>query len=124
MMATRIMTMPAILLPTNLGAKTGWYGFSNLSDSELLASEANALVTHSIRTGGHTMVRSSQGRKCRSSKGILRDRYYGGTERTPVYRVVDNKRFGVAIHAYGGVTSNSGTRINGDVYNNLVAWKA
>ena len=44
----------AIILPTNLGAKTGWYGFSNLSDSELLASEANVSGYPFDKDGGHT----------------------------------------------------------------------
>jgi hypothetical protein len=28
------------------------------------------------------------------------------------------------VHAYGGATTNSGTRIITPVYNNMVAWKA
>ena len=47
----------------------------------------------------------------------------GGQSGSAVYRIADGARYAVAIHAYGGATSNSGTRITSEVYNNLVAWK-
>ena len=43
----------------------------------------------------------------------------GGQSGSAVYRIVDGKRVGVAVHAYGGATTNSGTRISTPVYNNL-----
>jgi V8-like Glu-specific endopeptidase len=48
----------------------------------------------------------------------------GGQSGSAVYRIKNGKRFGFAIHAYGGATVNSGTRINMPVYNNINAWKA
>jgi hypothetical protein len=33
------------------------------------------------------------------------------------------RRIGVAIHAYGGATANSGTRISAEVFANLENWK-
>ena len=33
-------------------------------------------------------------------------------------------RYGIAIHAYGGATTNSGTRIVKPIFDNMVAWKA
>jgi len=32
--------------------------------------------------------------------------------------------YGVAVHAYGGATTNSGTRIVLPVFQNMVTWKA
>ena len=49
---------------------------------------------------------------------------FGGQSGSAVYRIVDGKRYAFAIHAYGGATTNSGTRIVTPVYNNMVAWKA
>ena len=49
---------------------------------------------------------------------------YGGQSGSAVYRVIDGNRYGIAIHAYGGSTTNSGTRIRTPVYNNMKAWKA
>ena len=48
----------------------------------------------------------------------------GGQSGSAVYRIVNGKRFGVAVHAYGGATTNSGTRIVSPVYSNMVAWRA
>ena len=49
---------------------------------------------------------------------------FGGQSGSAVYRIVNGKRYAFAIHAYGGATTNSGTRIVTPVYNNMVAWKA
>ena len=48
----------------------------------------------------------------------------GGQSGSAVYRIVNGQRYAFAIHAYGGATTNSGTRIVTPVYNNMVAWKA
>ena len=49
----------------------------------------------------------------------------GRPERRRVYRIVRTaQRIAVAIHAYGGATTNSGTRISPPVFRNLAAWKA
>jgi len=39
----------------------------------------------------------------------------GGQSGSAVYRIINGGRFAVAVHAYGGATANSGTRINADV---------
>jgi V8-like Glu-specific endopeptidase len=49
---------------------------------------------------------------------------FGGQSGSAVYRIINGARYGVAIHAYGGSTSNSGTRIVTPVFNNMVNWKA
>jgi glutamyl endopeptidase len=48
----------------------------------------------------------------------------GGQSGSAVYRIISGGHYGIAIHAYGGATANSGTRIVQPVFNNLVAWKA
>ena len=48
----------------------------------------------------------------------------GGQSGSAVYRIINGARMAVAVHAYGGATSNSGTRINAEVYNRMTSWKA
>jgi hypothetical protein len=48
----------------------------------------------------------------------------GGQSGSAAYRIINGVRYGVAIHAYGGASTNSGTRIIQPVYDNMVAWKA
>ena len=54
--------------------------------------------------------------------------WYENDGATPVpgwtKRIIDGQRYAVAIHAYGGAVTNSGTRIIMEVYNNMAAWKA
>ena len=48
----------------------------------------------------------------------------GGQSGAVVYVIRDGARVGVAVHAYGGATTNSGTRISEPVFQNLTNWKA
>ena len=48
----------------------------------------------------------------------------GGQSGSAVYRIVNGSRIAVAVHAYGGATANSATRINAEVFNNITSWKA
>ena len=48
----------------------------------------------------------------------------GGQSGSAVYRIVNGNRYAFAVHAYGGASANSGTRIVTPVFNNFVAWKA
>ncbi|MEU0739143.1 M12 family metallopeptidase [Streptomyces sp. NPDC006134] len=77
----------AIIIPTELGSTTGWFGSGAWPDAGLLQTA-------------------------------------GGQSGSAVYRVVNGGRYGFAVHAYGGVTVNSGTGNAQPVYDNLVAWRA
>jgi V8-like Glu-specific endopeptidase len=48
----------------------------------------------------------------------------GGQSGAPVWRLVNGSRYGVAVHAYGGQTTNSGTRVTSPVATNIANWKA
>ncbi len=48
----------------------------------------------------------------------------GGQSGSAIYQIRDGGRSAVAVHAYGGATANSGTRINRAVFDNLTKWKA
>jgi V8-like Glu-specific endopeptidase len=114
----------AIIIPTDLGSTVGWFGFGAFSDAVIMASQGNISGYPGDKPGGtqwydHRGIASVNSRKV----------YYdidtaGGQSGSAVYRIDNGHRYGMAIHAYGGATTNSGTRIVAPVYNNLVAWKA
>lgn len=114
----------AINIPTQLGNTVGWFGIGVYSDADLNSVTANIAGYPGDKPSG-TMWYDSR----RIASVNTRKVYYdidtaGGQSGAAVYRIINGGRFGVAIHAYGGATTNSGTRINTAVYNNLIAWKA
>ncbi|MGW5216120.1 trypsin-like serine peptidase [Streptomyces sp. NPDC004051] len=115
----------AIIIPTELGSTTGWFGFGAWPDADLLKSTGNISGYPGDRTPSGTQWYDARGI---SSVNALKVYYdidtAGGQSGSAVYRVVDGARYGIAVHAYGGATVNSGTRITRPVYDNLVAWKA
>jgi V8-like Glu-specific endopeptidase len=111
----------AIILPTDLGDTTGWFGFGVYSDSTLLDSVGNIAGYPGDKPSG-TMWYDA---KRIGSVGPRRVSYEidtaGGQSGSAVYRIVDGKRRAFAIHAYGG---NHGPRVVSPVYNNMANWKA
>jgi glutamyl endopeptidase len=111
----------AIILPTDLGNTTGWFGFGVYSDATLLASVGNIAGYPGDKPTG-TMWYDA---KRIGSVGPRRVSYEidtaGGQSGSAVYRIVSGNRRAFAIHAYGG---NHGPRIVAPVYANMVNWKA
>jgi len=114
----------AIILPTNLGDRTGWLGFGAYSDATLLASVANISGYPGDKPAGTQWYHARRVTAVGPRKVHYDVDTYGGQSGSGVYRVVNGGRYAIAVHAYGGGSSNSGTRITSEVYNNLVAWKA
>lgn len=114
----------AILLPTPLGNTTGWLGFGAYSDATLLASTANISGYPGDKPAGTQWYHARRVTSVGARKVYYDVDTYGGQSGSAVYRIVSGARYAVAVHAYGGATSNSGTRITSGVYNNLVAWRA
>lgn len=114
----------AIIIPTDLGSTTGWFGFGAWPDADLLKTTGNISGYPGDKPSG-TQWYDARGI---SSVNPLKVYYdidtAGGQSGSAVYRVVNGARYGIAIHAYGGATTNSGTRITRPVYDNLVAWRA
>jgi V8-like Glu-specific endopeptidase len=114
----------AIIIPTEVGNTVGWFGFGAFSDADILASQGNISGYPGDKPAGtqwydHRSIASVDSRKI----------YYdidtaGGQSGSAVYRIADGHRYGMAVHAYGGATTNSGTRIVLPVFNNYLAWKA
>jgi glutamyl endopeptidase len=114
----------AIILPTDLGNRVGWFGFGAYSDQDLLATTGSIAGYPGDKAVGTLWCDSH---KIASVDG--RKIYYdidtaGGESGSTVYRIINGSRYGIAIHTYGGPITNSGTRITTPVFNNMVAWKA
>lgn len=114
----------AIIIPTNLGNTVGWLGFGVYGDSDLRQTTGNISGYPGDKPTGtqwydYHRIASVSNRKV----------YYdidtaGGQSGSAVYRIKNGGRYAFGIHAYGGSSVNSGTRIVTAVYNNMVAWKA
>jgi glutamyl endopeptidase len=114
----------AIIISTDLGNTVGWFGFGVYSDSDLLSVTGNISGYPGDKPTGTQWYDS---RIIASVNGLKI--YYdidtaGGQSGSGVYRIINGQPYGIAIHAYGGATTNSGTRITMPVYNNMIAWKA
>ena len=114
----------AIILPTDLGNTVGWFGFGVYSDADLLASIGNISGYPGDKPSGTQWYDSRKIASVNSLKVYYDIDTAGGQSGSAVYRIINNVRYAVAIHAYGGSVTNSGTRIVTSVYNNMVAWKA
>lgn len=114
----------AIILPSDLGNTTGWFGFGVWSDSDLLSSIGNISGYPGDKPSGTQWYDYHQIASVDSRKVYYDIDTYGGQSGSAVYRIINGNRYGIAIHAYGGATTNSGTRIVTPVFNNMLAWKA
>jgi glutamyl endopeptidase len=114
----------AIILSKDLGNTVGWFGFGVYSDADLLASVGNIAGYPGDKPAGTLWYDSHKIASVNSLKVYYDIDTYGGQSGSAVYRIINGGRYGIAIHAYGGATTNSGTRIVTPVYNNMVAWKA
>ena len=114
----------AIILSTDLGARTGWFGFGVWPDAELVASTGNIAGYPADQAAGTLWYDFHKIASVNARKVYYDIDTFGGQSGSAVYRIISGKRYGIAIHAYGGATTNSGTRISTPVFNNMVAWKA
>ncbi len=114
----------AIIIPSELGNTVGWFGYGVYSDAVLKASTANISGYPGDKPSGTQWYDAHAIAAVDSRKVFYDIDTMGGQSGSAVYRIVDGKRVGVAVHAYGGATTNSGTRISTPVYNNMTLWKA
>ena len=114
----------SITIPTNLGNTVGWYGFGVYSDADLVATVANIAGYPGDKPVGTQWYDSHKIASVNATKVYYDIDSAGGQSGSAVVRIINGARYGIAIHAYGGATTNSGTRITTAVYNNMVAWKA
>jgi V8-like Glu-specific endopeptidase len=112
-----------IILPTPLGNTVGYFGFANLNDASLNGLLANNSGYPADKPSGTQWYNAGRVSSITSRKIYYMLDTYGGQSGSPVWRNLNGQRHAVGIHAYGGCP-NSATRINTDVYNNMLAWRA
>ena len=113
----------AIILTTPLGNAVGSFGFGVYSDADLLATTANISGYPGDKPSGTHWFHARKVTSVNPLKVFYDIDTAGGQSGAPVWRVIGNDRIAIAVHAYGGSTANSGTRITAAVHANLVAWK-
>jgi len=115
----------AIVLPTPLGDTVGTLGFASPVDATLLASVANVTGYPGDKAHGSELWYDTKQIAAVSPTKVHYDiDTAGGQSGAAVYIIRDGQRLAVAVHAYGGPTTNSGTRISAPVFANLTNWKA
>jgi V8-like Glu-specific endopeptidase len=114
----------AIVIPSQLGNTVGWFGFGVYSDADLLASIGNISGYPGDKPAGTQWYDFHKIASVNTRKVYYDIDTAGGQSGSVVYRIINGGRFAVAIHAYGGATTNSGTRIVTPVFNNMISWKA
>lgn len=114
----------AIIIPTDLGNTTGWFGFGVFSDADLTSSVGNISGYPGDKPAGTQWYDAHKIASVNSRKVYYDIDTFGGQSGSAVYRIMSGGRYGIGIHAYGGATTNSATRIVKPVFDNMVAWKA
>jgi glutamyl endopeptidase len=115
----------AIVIPTPLGDTVGTIGFGVFNDDELAGAALNIAGYPGDKAPGTLWFDSHLVARTGPTKVHYDIDTAGGQSGAAAY-VVDpqDSRIAVAIHAYGGATTNSGTRISAPVFRNLTDWKA
>jgi glutamyl endopeptidase len=114
----------AIIVPSDVGSTVGWFGFGVFPDSDLSSALGNISGYPGDKAAGTQWYDARKIASVTSQKIFYDIDTAGGQSGSAAYRVVNGARYGIAVHAYGGATTNSGTRITQPVYDNLVRWKA
>ncbi|MEU7811079.1 trypsin-like peptidase domain-containing protein [Pseudonocardia sp. NPDC049154] len=114
----------AIILNTDLGSTVGWFGYQVLNDADLTASTVNIAGYPGDKPAGTMWFQANKVASVGPRKVFYDIDTAGGQSGAPVWRLVNGSRYGVAVHAYGGQTTNSGTRVTSPVATNIANWKA
>lgn len=119
----------AIMLPedSRYGDQLGWFGYASRADDYLRGLAVN--ISGYPGDGGPAHVDGTQWYDSRTVADVQERQItyeadtYGGQSGAPVWETTaDGGRYGVAIHTFGTSVHNGGTRITGDVFDNIVAW--
>ena len=113
----------AIILPSAFPQNIGYFGFGVFQDATLLGATANVAGYPGDKPSGTLWYDERAVGSVKPDKVFYAADTAGGQSGACVYIVRDGQRVGIAVHAYGGATANSGTRISSQVFANLTAWK-
>lgn len=118
-----------IILPADkpLGNQLGWFGYAARPDDYLRGITLN--LSGYPGDGGPSHIDGTQWFHSRAVRDVLEKQLtyeidtYGGQSGSPVWEMTsDGSRYGVAIHTFGTAVNNGGTRVTGEVFNNVVSW--
>jgi glutamyl endopeptidase len=112
-----------IVLPAALGNTVGWMGLANLSFASLMGLNVNNSGYPGDKAYGTQWWNSNNILAVTGRRLYYRIDTMGGQSGSPVWRFKDAKRHIIGIHTTGGSPFNGATRVNADVFKNLVAWK-
>lgn len=112
----------AILLDQPFGQNTGWFGYGVFDDNKLVGVEAHVAGYPGDKPSGTIWHHALPISQVTEPKVFYAIDTAGGQSGAAVYLLENGLPIAVAVHAYGGATSNSGTRINPAVYQNLRQW--
>jgi glutamyl endopeptidase len=113
----------AIIIPTDLGKTVGTIGYGSFTDADLVGSVANVTGYPGDKPSGTLWYDSKAIASVTATKVIYDIDTAGGQSGASVYVIKNDQRIAVAVHAYGGPVTNSGTRISAPVFQNLTNWK-
>jgi glutamyl endopeptidase len=113
----------AIILPAPFQQDLGRFSYGVFLDEELREATANVAGYPIDKDKGTLWYDSRKVASLKPGKVFYEADTQGGQSGCSVYIIKDKKRIAVAVHAYGGMTSNSGTRISSEVFNNFESWK-
>ncbi len=113
----------AIILPGAFSPSPGTIGYAVYADPALLALTVNVAGYPGDKPPGTLWYDTKRVASVSASKVFYDIDTAGGQSGAAVYRIDNNgKRIGIAVHAYGGPTTNSGTRISTPVFTNIRNW--
>ena len=115
----------AIILPASSrpGATIGFFGFATRSMAFLHGSSLN-LSGYPSDKGGNQQWFMAQRPSLVTPRVITYTiDTFGGQSGSPVWVLQNGRRYAVGIHTNGSLLGNSATRIESNVYKNLLAWK-
>jgi glutamyl endopeptidase len=114
----------AIIIPTELGNTVGTMGFAAYDDGELTGATANVTGYPGDKDSGTMWYDTKRIAALSPTKVHYDIDTAGGQSGASLYIVKNGQRIAIAVHAYGGAVTNSGTRISPLVFQNLTNWKA
>lgn len=115
----------AIILDQDVGQRVGFFGFGVLSDAQTRASDLNISGYPADREGASKQFFHARTVINVTAKRLVYDiDTFGGQSGSPTWlNTGPNQRIAVGIHTTGSFRSNSGTRINRAVFNNMNRWR-
>ena len=113
----------AIILPKAFTPSPGTIGYAVYDDARLKSMKVNVAGYPGDKPSGTMWYDTKQVASTGPTKVHYDIDTAGGQSGAAVYHIDSaGKRVGVAVHAYGGPTTNSGTRISTPVFTNIKNW--